>query len=332
MHVLTLDDIRTTLARLQPHIVRTPTIPLTSAPGTPLAGEEVWLKLELFQRTGTFKLRGALNNLLQASLAPGQGVTAVSAGNHAVAVACAAALLDLNARVVMLSSANAARRALAQSYGATLVFHDNGTDAFAAAAELVANERRLMVHPFDGPLVAAATGGVGLELMADAPDLEAVIIAVGGGGLAGGAAAAIKQLNPACAVYGVEPEGADCMRRSIDAGHALSGLAIDTIADSLAPPLTTDYTYSMCSRYLDDVVTVSDDAICAALAVLFRDAHLAVEPAGAAALAGLLGPLRERLAGKRVGIVVCGSCIDAGTYARHLARGQLEIAAADLRR
>lgn len=322
MEAPALADIQATLARLQPYIVRTPTVPLTSSPATALAGERVWLKLELLQRTGTFKLRGALNNLLQAELAPGQGVTAVSAGNHAVAVACAASMLGLDAKVVMLSSANAARRELARRHGAELVFHDNGSAAFAAAAELVASEGRLMVHPFDGARVAAATGGVGFELLTDVPDLEAVVIAVGGGGLAGGAAAAIKQLNAACAVYGVEPQGADCMSRSIAAGHALSGLSVDTIADSLAPPLTTDYTFAMCSRYLDDVVTVSDDAICAALAVLFRDARLAVEPAGAAALAGMLGPLAGRLAGRRTGLIVCGSCIDAGSYARHLARGQ----------
>lgn len=321
MQAPTLEAIRAVRQRLQPHIVRTPTVPLASFPGSALAGERVWLKLELLQRTGTFKLRGALNNLLHASLGPGQGVTAVSAGNHAVAVACAAASLGVDAKVVMLASANPARRALASAYGATLLFRDTGTEAFATAAELVNNEQRLMVHPFDGPRVAEATGGIGLELLEEVPDLQAVVIAVGGGGLAGGAAAAIKQLAPTCAVYGVEPLGADSMSRSIAAGHALSGLAIDTIADSLAPPLTTDWTYSLCSRYLDDVVTVSDDAICAAIAVLFRDAHLAVEPAGAAALAGLLGPLRDPLAGKRVGIVVCGSCVDAATYCRHLERG-----------
>lgn len=328
MRAPTLEEIRATRERLQRHIVRTPTVALSPFPGSPLAGEKVWLKLELLQRTGTFKLRGALNNLLHAGLAPGRGVTAVSAGNHAVAVACAASLLGVNARVVMLSSANPARRALARAYGADLVFRDSGPEAFAAAADLVNTEQRVMIHPFDGPRVAEATGGVTMEMLEDVPDLEAVVIAIGGGGLAGGAAAAVKQMAPACAVYGVEPAGAACMSQSIAAGHALSGLAIDTIADSLAPPLTTEATYALCSRYIDDIVTVSDDAICEAVAVTFRDAHLAVEPAGAAALAALLGPLRQRLAGKRVGLVVCGSCIDAETYGRHLARGQLSLAGA----
>ena len=318
MKAPTLEDIRATSKRLARYVERTPTI---GHPGGIEGAADLFLKLELFQRTGTFKFRGALNQMLGAALKPGQGVTAVSAGNHAVAVSCAAAMLEVEAKVVVLSSANPARRALAESYGSELIYRESGADAFATAERLVEEEGRFFVHPFDGPHVAEATGGVGLELMNDVPALEAVVIAVGGGGLAGGAAAAVKLTNPECAVYGVEPEGADGMRRSFEAGRPLSGLDVHTIADSLGPPMTTEWTYGLCRRFVDEIVTVTDDDLCRAMALLFRDVKLAVEPSGAAALAARIGPLKTRLEGKRVGLIVCGACIDWASYSRYLERG-----------
>ncbi len=313
MTEVTLDTIDATLERLAPYIVRTPTVPAIGPSIIEALGDSVFFKLELFQRTGTFKYRGALNNLLNVDL-DGRGITAVSAGNHAVAVACAAAELGVDARIVMQASANPARRALAASYGADILIEPDGPSAFAHAERLVAQEQRVMIHPFDGPYVTAASGGVGRELLADAPELDAVVVAVGGGGLIGGVALAVKALAPQCAVYGVEPAGADGMRQSLAAGHALTGITVSTIADSLAPPLTTPHTLALCQRYVDDVVTVTDEAMAQALRCLFAEAKLAVEPAGAAALAAAMGPLRERLAGKRVGIVVCGSCIDEARF------------------
>ena len=317
---VTLQTVDETLARLAPYIVRTPTVPAIGPQISAALGDAVVLKLELLQRTGTFKYRGALNNLLNADL-DGRGITAVSAGNHAVAVACAAAQLGVDAKIVMQASANPARRALAASFGAEILIEADGPSAFAHAEHLVVEEGRLMVHPFDGPFVTAASGGVGRELMADAGPLDAVIVSVGGGGLIGGVALAVKELDPNCAVYGVEPEGADGMRRSVVAGEALTGIEVATIADSLAPPLTTPHTLALCQRYVDELVTVGDDEMCRALRVIFDDVKLAVEPAGAAALAAAMGPLRDKLAGLRVGIVVCGSCIDADGYAQLLARG-----------
>ena len=160
---------------------------------------------------------------------------------------------------------------------------------------------------------------MGLELVEQAPDAEAVIVPIGGGGLCAGVASAVKQAKPGCRVFGVEPEGADSMRRSFDAGSPQKIEAVRTIADSLGAPHAAPYSFALCRRYLDDLVLVSDDALRRAMALLLSSAKLAVEPAGAAATAALCGPLRERLAGRRVALIVCGANIDAATFARHLA-------------
>jgi len=144
------------------------------------------------------------------------------------------------------------------------------------------------------------------------------VVPIGGGGLCAGVASAVKLARPACAVYGVEPEGADSMRRSFAAGTPQAIEAVRTIADSLGAPHAAPYSFALCRRYVDDLVTVSDDALRRAMLLLFSSAKLAVEPAGAAATAALCGPLRERLAGRRVALVVCGANIDAATFARHL--------------
>jgi threonine dehydratase len=154
------------------------------------------------------------------------------------------------------------------------------------------------------------------------PDLDAVVVAVGGGGLASGMARAIKLLQPNCQVYGVEPVGAPSMRRSFDEGAPVKLDRIDTIADSLAPPMALPFSYGLARAHMDDIVLVDDDAICAGLALLQAEARLAVEPAPAAAIAAAMGPLRERLAGKRVCLVICGANIDAETYGRLLERGR----------
>ena len=315
-------DLQSTYDRLREYVVRTPVARLNSPVIDSLGIASVTLKLELMQHTGTFKFRGAINNLLQLDAAKNRRITAVSAGNHAVAVACAASRLGFDARIVMLASANPARRALATGYGADLLYCDTGAQAFARAEELIASENRIMIHPFDGFPVASASGGISLELLQDAGPLDAVIVSVGGGGLAGGVANAIRQMAPAVKVFGVEPEGADCMTKSLEAGRAVTGQTVNTIADSLGPPLTTDYTYQLCRDCLDDLVTVSDDEICGAMHMLFADAKLAVEPAGAAALAGVVGPLCERLQGKNIGVIVCGACLDADSFLRDLKRGE----------
>lgn len=314
----TLAQIRATREQLAPYIVETPVWRWCGPEITQVLGTDtqVILKLELFQHTGTFKPRGALSfmlNMDRSALA--RGVTAVSAGNHAIAVAYVARLLEATAKVVMPSSANPARVEKCRSYGAEIVLVDNVHQAFDKVEQIVQEEGRTFVHPFEGPLVTRGTATVGLELCEEAPDLDAVIVPIGGGGLCSGIATAVKQLQPGCQVIGVEPEGADTMRRSFDAGTPQAIDAVRTIADSLGAPRAEPYSFELCRRFVDDLVLISDQEMRQAMRLLFAGMKLAVEPAGAASTAALCGPLRERLQGKRVGLIVCGTNIDVQTFA-----------------
>jgi threonine dehydratase len=325
MDIPSVAQMRSAAAQLAPHIVTTAVQPWQVRELEDLLGAQanLTLKLELFQRTGTFKLRAALLNVLALGGPERQrGVTAVSAGNHAIAVACAAQRLGVSAKVVMLSTANPFRVAAAKAFGAEIVIAADGRAGFAMAAEIGKSEGRTFIHPFEGRNVVMGTGTLGLEFLDQTAGLDAIVVAIGGGGLMSGVAAAVKQIKPACLVYGVEPVGADVMSRSFRAGAPQHMDRIDTIADSLAPPMTTQGAYDICRRFVDEIVTVSDDAICAALALLYREAKLAVEPAGAAALAALRGPLAARLHGKRTGIIICGANIDSDGFYRYLKRGE----------
>jgi threonine dehydratase len=323
-----IDEVRETLKRISPHISRTPIhlwrgqeVEARTGPDT-----EVILKLELFQHTGTFKPRGALNNLL--SLAPearAKGIVAVSAGNHAIAAAYAAKTTGVSAKVVMIQTANPARIARAKALGAEVIIAGDGAEAFAKAQEISDSEGRAFIHPFEGRNVAAGTGTVALELHEQAGALDALIVPVGGGGLCAGISNAMKQLQPDCKIYGVEPIGADSMSRSFAAGEPVKALPVTTIADSLGPPYSLPYSFALCRDNVDKLVLVDDDALMEAMAVLFREMKLAVEPAGASATAALFGPLRDELKGKRVGLIVCGANIDIENFAKMVARGN-EIA------
>jgi threonine dehydratase len=318
----TAETIRAARARLEGRIVATPVreweddaLRRAVPPGT-----RVFLKEELFQHTGSFKPRGALTVMLAlepAALA--RGVTAVSAGNHAMAVAFAARSLGTTAKVVMPRNANPYRVARCRELGAEVELVPDVHQAFARVREVEAAEGRTFVHPFEGPLTALGTATLGLELTEQVGDLDAVVVPIGGGGLCAGVAAAVKLFSPRTLVFGVEPEGADSMRRSFEAGTPQAIEAVRTIADSLGAPHAAPYSFGLCREYVDEVVLVDDDALRRAMLLLFHSAKLAVEPAGAAATAALTGPLRDRLAGRRVALIVCGANIDAPTFTRHLA-------------
>ncbi len=321
----TLEALQKAWAQLQPAIRKTPVQPWSDPRLTPLApvGATLSLKLELFQVTGTFKARGALS--VVRSLSRDQmrrGVTAVSAGNHAVAVSFASSVVGTDAVVVMPKSANPARVDLCRMYGATVRLMDDVRAAFDEVARLEAEEGRAFVHPFDSEPTILGTGTLGLEWIDQVPDLDAVVVPIGGGGLMAGVSAAVKQIRPDCVVYGVEPEGADVMRRSFETGAPVQAGEGTTIADSLAPPFTLPYSFGICHQCVDRIVTVSDDDLCKSLYLLFQSAKLAVEPAGAAATAGVLGPLRDELAGQKIGVLVCGANIDPTTYLTYLRRGE----------
>ncbi len=278
-------------------------------------GTEVTFKLELFQHTGTFKARGALLNLLSLPAdALAKGVTAVSAGNHAIATAFVAQMVGASAKVVMIKSANPFRVAQCQAYGGEVVFADDVHQAFELVEQIEKEEGRTFVHPFEGELIALGTATLGLEFARQAPALDALIVPIGGGGLCAGMASAFKLVQPNCQVYGVEPEGADTMTRSLKAGSAQTIEKVRTIADSLGAPYALPYSFALCKANVDDIVLIGDEALRRAMGLLFLEMKLAVEPAGAAATAALVGPLRQRLQGKRVGVIVCGANIDFATF------------------
>lgn len=287
------------------------------------AATRVWLKEELFQYTGSFKPRGALTFLRDIdSAALRRGITGVSAGNHAISLGYCARLLGTSAKVVMPRTANPFRIERCREFGVEVVLVDNVAEAFERVKAIEAGEGRTFVHPFEGPKTALGTATVGLEMLdqirAQCEEFEAIVVAAGGGGLTGGIACAVKQMSPSTQVFVVEPEGADTMHRSFAAGSPQSIPAVRTIADSLGAPRCEPYSFALNRRFVDEVVLVNDEQIRAAMRLLFRSAKLAVEPAGAAALAGLMYPLRERLQGRRVGVLVCGSNTDAASFARHI--------------
>jgi len=312
-----IDEIRKLRDRLSDVTLRTPVMRCAAIEEHLGDGTEVLAKLEFLQRTGTFKARGALATLHSLSADERKfGVTAVSAGNHAIATAFAAQTLGTTAKVVMTRSANPFRVAVCKSYGAEVVIADDVHQAFELVREIRDTENRFFVHPFEGPSVALGTGTVGLEICEQVDDFDAIVIPVGGGGLIGGISNAVKQLRPDVEVIGVEPKGADSMHRSFKSGKPESISEVHTIADSLGAPFALPYSFELTRKNVDRLVMVDDAELRKSMGFLFHAMSIAVEPACAATTAALLGPLRESLSGKRVLLVMCGSNIDWETFAR----------------
>jgi threonine ammonia-lyase medium form len=308
--MLSLADIRSARARLAGRIHTTPVMSATRLGDR--VGVRLLLKCENFQKTGSFKARGALNYLSQ--LAPTErerGVVTFSAGNHAQSLAWAARQTGVNATVVMPAAASPLKAAASRDYGADVVlFGANGMEALAKARDLERERGLVFAHPFDHEHVMAGQGTTALELLEQAPDLDAVVVPVGGGGLIAGILVAIKESNPKIRVYGVEPTGAAGMRRSLDAGRPVTLDSVKTIADGLAAPMAGNLTYEVVKRYADDVVLIDDDAIAAALRDLLTSAKVLAEPGGAASTAAVLTravPLRP---GERVAVIVSGGNVD----------------------
>ncbi len=320
----TLAEVEANAERISPYVFSTP-IHVWRGREIDAAGPrdaEIVVKLEMLQRSGTFKARGALINLLRLDEAQrARGVTAVSAGNHAIAVSYAASALGIDAKVVMQSSANPARIAAARAFGAEVLIGGDGPACFALAEKIAADEGRAFIHPFEGEGVTLGTATLGLEMARQTGPLDALVLPIGGGGLASGVAATFKNLHPQTRIYGVEPDGADTMHRSFAAGAPQRIEKVSTVADSLGPPMSLPYSFELCRRYVDQLVRVDDDAMCRALALIFRELKLALEPAAAATTAAIMGPLRNELAGKRIGLIFCGANIDIDAFSALVRRG-----------
>lgn len=317
--MVTFDDIVAARTRIAPHLHRTP---LLSARRTGAAAglPGLLVKAEVLQKTGSFKARGALNHLLTlGDEGRGRGVVTISAGNHAAALAWAAAVAGIPCTVVMPATASRSKAAAAAGYGAQVILHGTVFEAFEHARELERSRGLTFVHPFDDPAVIAGQGTVGLEIAEDAPAPGTVLVPVGGGGLIAGVAAALRGLDARWRVVGVEPEGACAMRRSLDAGGPVRLEAVDTIADGLAAPMAGVLPYAHVAAQVDTVVTVPDRAIRQAVALLLSSTKLLVEPAGAAGVAALLEGAVPGLGEGPVIAVLCGGNVDLSTLVGLLA-------------
>jgi threonine dehydratase len=288
--LLSLADVRAAADRIQPHVWKTPTVASAA-----IAGAGVWLKAENLQRTGSFKLRGAVNAILQ--LHPSQrrrGVITLSAGNHGMALACAAQAVGIPCVVVVRDDAPISKLEAIRRYGGEIVLTPLAQWQERLEAEQGARDLHL-VHPFDDPAVAAGQGTVGLEVLQAVPDLRTLIVPVGGGGLIAGVAVAVKQQRPEVRIIGVEPSQAPAVTESLAAGHPVAPSRLDTIAEGLAAPYTRPFNLAVIQRYVDEMRTVSDEAILGALKAVVLQAKLVAEPAGAASVATLLAdPAIER--------------------------------------
>ncbi len=307
---ITIKDIRRAQSVIAGQVHRTPT--LSSSSLGDMAGVRLSLKAEVFQRTGSFKIRGVLNKLAGLSAEErSRGVIGMSAGNHAQALAFGACLAGISATLVMPLNAAASKVAATRAYGAEVVqFGATSVEMIAEYERLVSATGQVPVHPFDDPLVVAGQGTLGLEMLEDVADLDAVVVGIGGGGLMAGVATAVKEISPNIRVIGVEPEGAPSMTRALAAGHVVRLTTVQTIADGLAPPFVGEIPLGVARRYLDDVVLVNDGEIREAMFLLMERAKLWVEPAGAAAFAAILAGRCGLRQGTRVAAVVSGGNID----------------------
>ncbi len=317
-----IDEVRQLRERLRDWLHPTPVLRCKALEQRWRRDIEIFAKMEFLQQTGTFKPRGALATMLGLDAEQLKaGVTAVSAGNHAIATAFAARAVGTTAKVVMIMNASPVRIEACRQYGAEVILANDVHAAFDLVEQIREKEGRYFVHPFEGPNVALGTATVGLEICEQVGEFDVIVIPIGGGGLCAGISSAVKQINPGCFVIGVEPEGADSMHRSFASGHPEAIEKFTTIAYSLGAPFAASYSFELCRLYVDELVMVSDDEIKAAMGMLFRDVKIAVEPACAASTAALYGPLKGRFAGDKVVLVLCGSNIDWETYA---SQAQLE--------
>ena len=284
---ISLGSLEAAWERIAPYVRHTPLLPLPSLRGDLPA--QLGLKLENLQVTGSFKARGVFNTLLQLDLAQRErGVVTASGGNHGAALAYGAWRLGIPATVFLPDRASEDRVARIAAWGAQVVKHGRAwDDAHAKAVVYAADEGQAYVHPFDAERTVEGQGTLGLELLDDVPDMDCVLIAIGGGGLIGGMAAAIKQRRPDVRIVGVEPTGAPTMLRSLEAGKVAPLPAVRTIADTLAPRSVCDRTLALTQRYVDEIALVEDGAMVAAMRWLWAECNQLVEPAGAAVIAAL---------------------------------------------
>src|SRR5256885_4590067 len=318
--MITLQDIHSALGRIRKSIYLSPCA--RSETFSQSTANQVYLKLDNLQRTGAFKERGALNKLLSLTAQErSRGVIAASAGNHAQGVAYHAGKLGIRAQICMPLTTPLIKVSATRGYGADVVLHGaNYDEAFEEARRRSQAENLTFVHAFDDDAVIAGQGTIGLELIQQHADLEVVVVPIGGGGLIGGIACAVKETNPKIQVFGVQPSRLPSMKVAVAEGKPVTLNAASTIADGIAVRRAGDRTLPLVQKYVDDIVTVEEEEIAHAILLLLEREKTLAEGAGAAAVAALISHKFE-FAGKKVAAVVCSGNIDVTLLSRIIERG-----------
>lgn len=315
---LHLSDVRDAAARIKSFIHHTPVF--TSRVLNQLVGAQVFLKAECYQRAGAFKIRGALNKVLQLSAEErARGLVAWSSGNHAQAVALAAQTVGTTATILMPKDAPEAKMLAVRGYGAEIITYDRyREDRLALAQQLVRERNAISIPPYDDLAIIAGQGTVALELLEDVQNLDLLLVPMSGGGLVAGCAIVVKSLNPQCRVYGVEPLTGNDSKQSLDAGTRIRIPVPHTVADGLQVEIPGELTFAINRQLLTDILLVTDDEILAAMAFLFERLKVVAEPSGAVALAALLtGKLN--VSNLRVGVVISGGNVGVQRFCALLA-------------
>jgi len=283
-------------------------------------GTNVFVKFELFQKTGSFKVRGAFNKLL--SLSPEErkkGVIAISGGNHAQAVAYASNVLDVDAVVLMPQTTPQNYLEATRNYGATVDLQPTIQDAFKKIEEYESGGR-IFIHPFDDPLVMAGQGTLGLEIMEDLPETTDIIISIGGGGFEGGVSTAVKAIKPGVRIWGVETIGADAMSQAIKAGHPVELSAITSIAKTLGAPSVSAQTLALAQEHLEEVIVVTDDQAVQQLKFILERLKVLTEPAASCTLAAALRLKDGFTKNNNLVLIFCGGNLSVGDLCKYVSQ------------
>jgi threonine dehydratase len=318
--MITLADVQAALERIRPSIYLSPFT--LSATFSQLTGNSIYLKLDNLQRTGAFKERGALNKLLTMTAEErDRGVIAASAGNHAQGLAYHAGRRGIKAQICMPLTTPLIKVSATKSYGAEVILHGaNYDDACEEAIRRGQQQHLTFIHPFDDDAVIAGQGTLGLEMLQQHPEIEAVVVPIGGGGLIGGIACAIKETNPKVQIIGVQTSRLPSMKAAVAAGKPVTLAPAATIADGIAVRRAGDRTLPLVQKYVDEIVTVDEEEIANAVLLLLEREKTMAEGAGAAAIAALINR-KIHMAGKKIGVLVCGGNMDVTLLSRIIERG-----------
>src|SRR5512138_2471886 len=319
--MVSVQDVQAALGRIRDRVYLSPCA--RSETLSRLTGTSAFLKLENLQKTGAYKERGALNKLLSLTESErARGLIAASAGNHAQGVAYHAGRLGVAATIVMPETTPILKVANTRALGARIVLHGASYDeAYAEARRLEQQEGLTFVHPFDDEAVIAGQGTIGLELLEQVPNLDAVLVPVGGGGLVSGVAIALKSVRPEVRVIGVEAEIIPAMQAALEAGKPVTIEGASTIADGIAVKRAGDLTFGHVRKWVDEIVTVSEEEIASAILYLLEKEKTVAEGAGAVSVAALMNHRAAGLSGRQVVAVVSGGNIDVNLVARIIERG-----------